>query len=521
MLIGDILSDAAARVPDKAAIRMGGFEQSFAALDRAANRVGNALVRAGFGKGRNIGIFSPNRPEYPAIHFGAARSGAVLAHLSTRVSDREITRIVAGTDIEALFVDASLVGKVAGMRENLPGLETIVVVGGEAPAGTASFKEFLTGASEEPPDVSIAPDDPCVITFTGGTTGLPKGVVASHESRAIGSERARREFELEDDDVFCCSTPLFHIVGLLVWFQTGILNGNTQVLMPGWDAGEFMRLVEEEGVTAAFLVPTQINALIGHSGFSAERLKGWRYCNFGGAPMPSALAERMMDALPHLKWVEQYGQSETGNLTVRPPQFARSKMGSAGRAFSDVDIAIFDAEDRPLPPGEIGELVTRGTHRMLGYYKDPEATASVITADGWVRTGDVGYLDEDGFLFLVDRSKDMIVSGGENVFPGEIEDALSQHPAVNECAVFGIPDERWGEVPAAHVVLESGSEADEETLIVFVAERIARHKRPRHIRFVDRMPKTPVGKIQKNLIRAPYWSGRERVIRTPEPGGQP
>ena len=512
MLIGEILSDAATHAPEKTAIRMGGFEQSFAALDRAANRVANALIRAGYGKGRNVAILSPNRPEYAAIHFGAARSGAVLAHMSTRASDGEIGRILAATDIEALFVDASLAGESVGLRGDAPELERIVVIGGAAPGGMERYEDFLSGTSDDPPRVAVAPDDPCVITFTGGTTGLPKGVVASQEARAIGSVRARREFELKDDDVFCCSTPLFHIAGLLVWFQTGVLNRNTQVLMPAWDAEEFMRLVEEEGVTAAFLVPTQINAVIGHPRFSADRLKRWRYCNFGGAPMPNALAERMMAALPHLEWVEQYGQSETGNLTVRPPRFARSKMGSAGRAFSDVDIAILDDRDRPLPPGEIGELVTRGTHRMIGYYNDPDATAEVVTADGWVRTGDIGYLDGDGFLFLVDRSKDMIVSGGENIYPTEIEEALCRHPAVNECAVFGIPDERWGEVPAAHVVLQADAGTEEEELIAFVADRVARHKRPRRIRFVDAMPRTPVGKIQKNLIRAPYWEGRERVI---------
>ena len=512
MLIGEILSDAAARVPDKAAIRMGGFEQSFAALDLAANRVGNALLRAGYGRGHNVAILSSNRPEYAEIHFGAARSGAVLAHLSTRISDGELDRIVADTDIEALFVDESLAGEVVGLRERVPGLERIVVIGGGAPEGAERYENFLSGASDGPPPAAVAPGDPCLINFTGGTTGMPKGVVASHESRAIGSVRARREFELKDDDVFCCSTPMFHIAGLLVWFQTGVFNGNTQVLMPRWDAEEFMRLVEEESVTAAFLVPAQINAVIGHPRFSADRLKGWRYCNFGGAPMSNALAERMMEALPHLDWVEQYGQSETGNLTVRPPRFARSKIGSAGRAFEDVDIAIFDGEDRPLPPGGTGELVTRGTHRMLGYYKDAEATAQVLTAEGWIRTGDMGYLDEDGFLFLVDRSKDMIVSGGENIYPSEIENALSRHPAVGECAVFGIPDDRWGEVPAAHVVLQADARAEEETLIAFVADRIARHKRPRHIRFVDSMPRTAVGKIQKNLIRAPYWKARERAI---------
>ena len=252
---------------------MGAFQQSFAALDLAANRVGNALLCAGYGRGRNVAILSSNRPEYAEIHFGAARSGAVLAHLSTRISDGELERIVAGTDIEAVFVDESLAGEVAGLQERVPGLERIVVIGGVAPGGAERYGDFLSGASDDPPPAAVAPGDPCLINFTGGTTGLPKGVVASHESRAIGSVRARREFELKDDDVFCCSTPMFHIAGLLVWFQTGVLNGNTQVLMPRWDAEEFMRLVEEEGVTAAFLVPAQINAVIGHPRFSADRLK--------------------------------------------------------------------------------------------------------------------------------------------------------------------------------------------------------------------------------------------------------
>ncbi|MBT5179565.1 MAG: AMP-binding protein, partial [Rhodospirillaceae bacterium] len=324
--------------------------------------------------------------------------------------------------------------------------------------------------------------------------------------------RAEREFGLTEDDVFCCSTPLFHIAGLFVWFQTGVLIGNTLVLMPAWDAEEFMRLVEEDGVTASFMIPTQINGIISHPNFAAERLKGWRYGNFGGAPNPVAQMQKMLDVLPYVIWVEQYGQSESGNLTVRPPEFCAAKMASAGRAFADLDMAIFDADDNPLPPGEVGELVTRGVHVMIGYYKNAEATKAAINSDGWIRTGDVGYIDEDGFLFLVDRSKDMIISGGENIYPSEIENALYSHAAVNECAVFGIPDDYWGELPAAHVVLEDGESVDEEALMDFCIERLARHKRPRMIKFVEELPKTAVGKIQKNIIRAHYWAGTERTI---------
>jgi acyl-CoA synthetase (AMP-forming)/AMP-acid ligase II len=310
----------------------------------------------------------------------------------------------------------------------------------------------------------------------------------------------------------CCSTPLFHIAGLFVWFQTSIKMGCTCVMMAAWNPDEFIDMVEHKGVTAAFLVPTQINSVISHPEFSKERLINWRYCNYGGGPTSVAQLERMLNGLPDMVWQEQYGQTESGNLTVRPPDFNRSKSNSVGRAFSDVEIAIFDLDDNPLTAGEPGEIVTRGVNKMMEYYKDPQQTKDAFTEDGWLKTGDVGYLDEDGFLFLVDRSKEMIISGGENVYPTEIEDALYSHEAVNECAVFGIPDDHWGELPAAHVVLEAGKSIAEDELIDYCAAKIARHKRPRLIKFVDSLPKTAVGKIQKNVIKEAYWKDRDRSI---------
>jgi acyl-CoA synthetase (AMP-forming)/AMP-acid ligase II len=220
----------------------------------------------------------------------------------------------------------------------------------------------------------------------------------------------------------------------------------------------------------------------------------------------------MLEQLPSVIWEEQYGQSESGNLTVRPLEFILSKAASVGRAFSDVDLAVIDQNEVKLPIGEPGEIVTKGVQTMMNYYQEPQQTKDAFTADGWLKTGDIGYIDKDGFLFLVDRSKDMIISGGENVYPTEIESVLYAHPAVNECAVFGIPDDHWGELPAAHVVLEAGQVVSEEELIEFCAAVIARHKRPRMIKFVSSMPKTAVGKIQKNSIREIYWMERDRSI---------
>ncbi len=511
MLIGEILSGSAGRDGAKAAIVMGDDQLSYAELDQRANRIANALLAHGFGAGHNIAIYSINHTDYASVFFGAAKSGVVLAHLSTRFTLNELTAVIANTDIEAVFVHASQLSNLLGVWGDVPTLKRVVVFGGEV-KDVESLDDFIGDAPTAAPDVEIAETDAFAITYTGGTTGFPKGVVVNHASRVIGSVRAAREFALEDDDIFICSTPLFHIAGLFVWFQTGILMGCTCIMMPGWDVELFVDLVENKGGSGCFLVPTQMNGIISHPDFDVKRLKNLRFCSHGGAPTSEALLRRLLDALPDVVFSEQYGQSESGNLTVRAPEFNLTKSLSVGRAFTDLELAVFDADDKPVAQGAPGEVVTRGTHVMMRYYNNPEQTADVMIEGGWIKTGDVGYLDEDGFLYLVDRSKDMFISGGENVFPTEIENALYDHPAVNECAVFGIPDDHWGELPAAHVVLSAGESVSEQELMDFCETKIARHKRPRMIKFVESMPKTAVGKIQKNLIREPYWQGQERKI---------
>ncbi|MBO32001.1 MAG: long-chain fatty acid--CoA ligase [Rhodospirillaceae bacterium] len=512
MLIGDLLTEGVARNPDKVAIVAGDQEISYKELDRASNRVANALTAQGYGKGHIVAILSTNQLDYGSIFFGVARSGGILAHLPARFSDDELSHVVAKSDIELIFVHAPLLENLNRVSDDLPAGTKTVIFGGNRQGDVETLENFLGDASTDVPSVEIADTDPFAITFTGGTTGFPKCVMVNHASRVICAVRAQREYRVEHGDVVCCSTPLFHIAGLFVWFITGIKMGNICHMMPAWDASEFIEWVENKGISSAFLVPTQINSVLSHENFTPERVRNLRYVNYGGSPTSTAQLHRMLEVLPDVVWEDQYGQSEAGNMTIRPPEFILSKPKSVGRPFQDIELAALDADGNILPAGEPGEVSTRGINVMMGYYKDAEKTAETITEDGWLKTGDVGYFDEDGFLFLVDRSKEMIISGGENIFPTEIEGALYQHEAVNECAVFGIPDDHWGELPAAHVVLEAGKNADEQELIDFCAEKVARFKRPRMIKIVESLPKTAVGKIQKTAIKEKYWQGKESSI---------
>jgi len=379
--------------------------------------------------------------------------------------------------------------------------------------GATHIDDFIGGKSAEIPDMAPDESDGLAITLTGGTTGFPKAVLVSHRARCASAIAAAEEFGLSADDIVIASTPLFHSAGLFVWFGTAVLQGTTVVLPDAWDPVDFMRIVEKEKVTAAFLVPSQLNDLITHPEFSVERLKTLHNIGYAGAPMSRALFDRVRSMLPNVSFTENYGQSEACPITIRCDRHGEERLGTVGKAAFNAELGIVDREGSLLPPGEIGDIVTRGEQVFDEYFNDPEETARAFRLpDGWLLTGDVGLIDEDGFLTLVDRSKDMLVSGAENVYPVEIENALYQHDAVAECAVFGIPDERWGEVPAAHVVLSPGVVVSEEELIAFCASKIARFKRPRIVKFISSLPKTPVGKIRKNELRAPYWEGHDKKI---------
>jgi fatty-acyl-CoA synthase len=321
------------------------------------------------------------------------------------------------------------------------------------------------------------------------------------------------EEHLEDADVVAIVTPLFHVAALNIMFQPAVLIGATSVFLPAWGVAPFTDMVERFQVTAAFMVPVQAAQLVAGDELDPARFRSWRKLSFAGAPMPDQVQLELLRQLPELRLTQIYGQSEMGVLTALPSRFARSKLGSVGRQAYNVDIAVLKPDGSPCRPGEIGEVVSRGDNLMRQYYAKPEETATFFRrGDGWGWSGDLGYLDAEGFLYLVDRSKDMIISGGENVYPKEIEEVIYQLDAVAECAVFGVPDDEWGELPATYVILKPGRALSEAEIVEHCALKLARFKRPRLVKFVADLPRTAIGKVQKSLLKEPYWQGREKRI---------
>lgn len=514
MLAGDMLRRSAQRFPTKTAIICGGDRFSYAELDARANMLANALLRLGLPKGSKIAMLSRNLADYGTVFFGVARTGYVLVNVSVLYAPDELTFVLNKADADVLIFDAIFAEKVAAVRADTPRIKTLVSLGA-APdiACSRTLDDLIKDAPATPPKVEIAETDPFCMTYTGGTTGRPKGVLCSHRARDITAHTVMVEENIDERDVVAIVTPLFHVAALNIMFQPAILAGATCVFITRWSAQTFMDAAAEHGITAGFMVPTQASTLVRDPAFDADKLRTWRKLSFAGAPMPDWVQRELKAKLPHLLLTQIYGQSEMGVIAVLRDWYLPAKLGTVGRQPYNVDIAVVDPQGRPVKPGELGEIVSRGDNLMLEYYNEPEQTKGFFKlGDSWGWSGDVGVMDEDGFVTLVDRSKDMIISGGENVYPKEIENALYEHPAVAECAVFGVPDDKFGEVPIAYVALKSGEAVDEQTLVDHCATLLARFKRPRSIKFVEDFPKTPIGKIQKNILREPYWKAKEKKI---------
>lgn len=471
----------------------GGRRLNFAEYDRLANRFANLLIGAGVRPGDHVASVLFNSPEYGVVHFGNARTGSVLVHIPPLYAPAEIAEIVERTRPRVLVVDAAVGDRLgAEVRSAVP---TMMVAGG------AAFEEALAAAPDSPPDRTIDPAAPVAMTFTGGTTGGPKGAVVSHAARYVSASNTAREHRITERDVVGVVVPMFHAVGLMIWYQAAILRGCTSVILRKWDPAEFIAATERHGISSVFLVPVQVRDLLRSPAFDGKRLASLRNIGVGGAPTPPGLIAECREALPHCGYTDHYGQSETGPLTILKPEETEAHAGTVGRAAEGVELRIVDGDGNPVPPGTVGELVTRGPYMMEGYFGDEEETVRYFRG-GWGWTGDLGRADEDGYVTLLGRSREIIISGGFNIHPSEVETALASHPSVEDCTVFGVPDDRWGEAPVAYVVRRADASA--EDLIAHCTDRLARYKRPREIVFVDTIPRTPSGKVQKPLLRDAY-----------------
>ncbi|MEV4223143.1 acyl-CoA synthetase [Nonomuraea sp. NPDC049725] len=498
--IGDLLRRSAARFPGKTAIVFGDLRQSYADLDRTVNRTANALAARGVGKGDRFALFSHNHHAFVVAHFALARLGAVSVPINFMLGADEVAYILEHSGATGMLVEEALApvaARAAGERVTVRG-----VIG--RADGWEPFDDWAAHADDTEPAAEIGDDDPIQLMYTSGTESRPKGAALSSRSLIAQYVTCVVDGEMSAADVEVHALPLYHCAQLHCFLTPGVYLGATNIVLPGADPAAILAAIESERATKLFCPPTVWIALLRHPDFDRRDLSSLRKGYYGASIMPVEVLKEIAARLPQVRLFNFYGQTEMAPVaTILGPDEQLTRLGSAGRPALNVETRIVDDNDEPVPPGVVGEIVHRSPHAMLGYWNDPDKTAEAFRG-GWFHSGDLGVMDADGYLSVVDRKKDMIKSGGENVASREVEEAIYQHPAVAEAAVFGMPDERWIEAVTAAVVLRDGASLTSAELIAFLRERLAPFKTPKRVEFVTALPKNASGKVLKRELREAF-----------------
>jgi acyl-CoA synthetase (AMP-forming)/AMP-acid ligase II len=508
------LLPTAERHADKVAVYDDPFRATYAEHVERVLRLGDALQRElGLGRGDHFAVMALNSHEFLELYHAAFLGAAIVNPLNLRLAPAELEFILRDSESLVCFTDAVFAPLVESVRKDA-GLERVVLIGeGDAPHDLR-YEELVDAGSAVVPD-EPEEEDPVVLMYTGGTTGLPKGVLLDQRAEMLNMYHVALRWGLDENFVYLHQTPMFHAASM-----GGILGipacGGSSTFVPMFEPKAVLENIEQHSVTMTVMVPTMIAMLVAHPDFEPERMRSLEVLTYGASPMPGALLERVLEMFPDLDVYQGYGMTESSAvLTSLAPDDHRvggELLRSAGRPLAGVVLSVQDGAGNALPPGETGEVCAKAGNFMREYWKRPEETAEAFRG-GWYHTGDAGYLDERGYLFLVDRVKDMIVTGGENVYSAEVENALSSHPAVAEVAVIGIPHDVWGEAVHAIVVLKDNVVATTEELIEHARERIAGFKVPKSVEFRDKpLPLSGALKVLKRELRAPYWEGKERSV---------
>jgi acyl-CoA synthetase (AMP-forming)/AMP-acid ligase II len=489
------LGRAARYFPEKIALSSGTKRLSFRELHEEVANLVSILVDQGFQSGDRLALLLPNEPEYIELIYACSWLGVIAVPLNTRLSQVEIDRILVDAQPRGLFRHSSFSAPTV-----LPPLVRIL------------DKEPLTPSVKAPPKPIYDPDAVLAIVYTSGTTGRPKGAVLTHANVIENVHALNLWMPSRDAEVFLHAAPLFHIVDLPFLFAAPVF-GTCQVTIPKFDPHSFCETVQRERVTHTVLVPTMINLITQFPEFGTYDLTSLKQIAYGGSPMASELIRRIRELLPNIRLVQGYGLSETGFLTaLLDHEHVPERLTSCGRPCAGIELRVVDESGEEVETGKHGELVARGGNVMRGYWNNPEETASAFRG-GMFRTGDIGYQDQAGYFYILDRLKDMIVTGGENVYSGEVEAVIYGHPAVREAAVFGIPDEKWGEIVMACVGLRPGASLSTEELIAYCRQSLANYKIPRRIEFsATELPKGGSGKILKRVLRDRFWTHQARAV---------
>lgn len=506
--LAGIVERHAQQRPDAIAIRFGERQWSWAEWSSRIRRTAGALRDAGLERGQCVAFLDKNHPACLEVLIAGASIGVVTTVVNWRVIGDELVHVLADSGARVLLVGAELRAAAEAAAQRAPGVKRIIEIGDE-------YESLLAAAAPTPPDSSVDENETALVIYSSGTTGRPKGVLLSQRALVNHASNLAPAFPFADGDANLVAMPLFHVGGI-GYALFGIRSGAPTFMAREPDAATLIGAVRA-GATHAFFVPPVIARFLDAGEAATTAIAGLRYIVYGAAPMPLPLLHRALSTWPDTKFVQVYGQTELcGAVTALSDDdhrdAARPELQlAAGKAVLGCELRVVDPETaNPLPPGESGEVWVRSNQNMTGYLNRPDATAETITADDWVRTGDIGRLDADGYVYIEDRIKDMIITGGENVYGPEVESVLIEHPAVEDAAVIGVPDDFWGESVKAIVVADR--EADAKDIIEFCRQHLAGFKCPRTIDFVAELPRNASGKILKNQLREPFWRDRARGI---------
>jgi acyl-CoA synthetase (AMP-forming)/AMP-acid ligase II len=510
MTLTGLLRDRAARHPDRTVFIYGGERVTFGEFDRRVDSVASALRDSGVRSGDRVAVLDKNSLAYAELLFGAARIGAVQVPVNYRLAPDEVAYIVNNAKARVLVAGPEFVPVLDAIADRLEHTEHLIVI---APADSHAYEDYAAWSDRTPTPID-EPGEVFVQLYSSGTTGLPKGVMLTHDNFLSLLPMTDELWGVQSDSTLMIAMPMYHIAGNTYAICT-VFCGLPGVIMREPDPVAIATAIEEFGVTHVFLVPVLLLFMQQIPQVREADLSSLRLLQYGASPISDEVLRGAMRLLPAARFMQVYGLTETtGAITNLPPEDHvpdAPRLRSAGIPFGQNEIGIVDsATGEPLPPGQVGEIVCRSPQNMQGYWALDQATKDALLPGGWLRTGDAGYLDEDGYLYIHDRVKDMIISGGENIYPAEIENVLMSHPAVADCAVIGVPDEKWGETPKAIVVL--AEEADERALIDYCRSRMAHFKCPTSVDRVDAIPRNPTGKVLKRQLRKPYWEGESRAV---------
>ena len=511
-VIGDIARLNAKRYPDKNALIMGNDYLTFSQLDQRANQLAQGLMSLGVKPGDRVAILALNCLEFPIVNYAVAKCGGVLVPINFRYKKDELIYIINNCEPKALIFGLEFTSLVENARTEFAPSVHLVSMSEKSIESAVSLAGLIDGQSTSEPVVKVDPQSPVSIMYTSGTTGFPKGVLFAHTNLLSIFIGMALEGDLSHDDITMVPIPLFHNGGLNGLLQPTLMLGGTAVIMSkGFDPDIILDSISPYGITLTMFVPTQLAILINHPGSTKYDVSSLKKIWYGSSVISPTVLEASMD-LFNAGFYQWYGQAETGMISVLRPEDHIKWSQCTGREMFNADIRVVDEEGNDTLVGEVGEIISaQEPLGMIGYFKMKEANGRAIR-DGWIHTEDLARVEGDGYFTVVDRMKDMIISGAENIYPKEIEDTIMSHPGVREVAVFGIPDEIYGEAICAVVVKKKGYEVDKEKIINYCASKLSSYKKPKRVEFIDELPKNPSGKVTKNVLREPYWADQKKRV---------